>query len=227
MIETFALSAPFLPERLRWRLVDVTVEGPGGFGLPADSGTTDGGGWWVAEFADMSVDSPITHRTLRAITGRFRGGRRIEVPFLEEAPTGGEHGAVPFSDGTVFADGSGFTGGLMEATLDEAAVLRADTLMIRVTTGHALVGGEMFSLLRSADLGSELHCTSRVEEVEAGLWSVEIFPPLRQAYAADVPVNFNTPSCAMRLDDSEGSLWPWAEIGWRMKASARFVEALR
>lgn len=227
MIETFPLIRPFLPALLRWRLVDATVEGPAGFGLPADSGSTDGGGWWVAEFGDMQAGTPAMHRALRAMAGRLRGGRRVDVTFMEKAPTGGVHGSVPFSDGTLFSDGTGFTGGLMEATFEDALSLRADEALIRITTGHALIAGEMFSVLRSPDLGSELHCTSAVEQVEEDLWSVELFPPMRQDHEAGVPVNFNNPACAMRLQDPEGNMWPSVDRNWRPKASARFVEALR
>lgn len=227
MIDTFPLIRPFTPSRLRWRLVDATVEGPAGFGLPADSGSTDGGGWWVAEFGDMQAGDPVMHRALRAMAGRLRGGRRVDVPFMEQAPTGGVHGAVPFSDGTVFADGSGFTGGLMEATFEEDVDLRGVDALIRVTTGHALIGGEMWSVLRSPDLGSELHCLERVEEVDDGLWSVELFPPMRQEHLSGTALNFNTPACAMRLQDPNGDLWPTAERNWKLRASARFVEALR
>lgn len=227
MIETLPTARPFLPSGLRWRLATAEVEGPGGFGLPTDVGSTDGGGWWVAEYSDMQAGTPDHHRALRALAGRLRGGARIDVPFIEQRPTGGLHLPVPLSDGSTLSDGSAFTGGLMDAVLEDAVILRADELTLRIETGQSLLGGDMFSIWRGPDKGSELHCTSAVTALADNRWAVEIFPPLRQGHDADVALNFNTPACAMQLRDPEGAMWPRAQRNWNLKASALFVEALR
>lgn len=226
MLDRLPLNRPYLPNQLRWRLVDSTVDGPESFGLPEDTVSTDGGGWWVADFGELQASRDEHHRAIRGLAVRLRGGRRIEVPYLEIAPTGGTV-ETSFSDDTLFADGSGFDHGLITAVLEEAVSLRDDTALIRITSGPGLRGSDVFSLLRSEELGSEMHMCDWIEEVSPGLWSVRFGPQMRQDHPAGTPVNLNDPTCAMRLQDKEGGLWGTAGRAWMMKASARFVEAVR
>lgn len=226
MIERLPFVRPFTPAGLRWRLVDSRIEGPDGFGVPAEAVTTDGGGWWTAEFSDMLAGRPEHHRALRAMAMRLRGGRRIDVPFVEQQATGGVS-RVPFSDDATFSDGALWTSGAMSAVLEEAVSLRADTAKIRILTDHVLTGGDVFSLDRSGQLGSEMKATGGVTHLGGGVWEVELGPQFRQAHDAGAVLNFNAPLCAMRLNDPEGGLWPKATRGWNLRASARFEEAVR
>jgi hypothetical protein len=227
MVDRLPWARPFRPSRLRWRLADAQTSGPDGFGLPPTTVTTDGGGWWTADFGDMPVQTPMEHRALRAFASAFRGGRIIDVPFVEQSPLGGIAG-VGFSDGATFSDGAVFESGLMTAVLDAAIVgSREDELRIRVTSGPGLNPfGDMFSLYRGADKGSELHLIETAEQLEADLWRVEIGPMTRQAYPAGAEVNFNDPHCAMKIDDPEGRLWPEISRGWNARAGLRLVEAV-
>ena len=209
MIDRLPFIRPFTPVGLRWRLVDSVIEGPAGLGLPAARISTDGGGWWVAEFDEMKASTPSHHRALRAMTMRMRGGQVFDVPFVEQSPTGG-----------LSSDPA------MSATLEDAVALNADTALIRITSGQPLLGGDAFSIDNGEDEGSSLYMTSLVEEVSAGLWSVELGPQFRRAYAAGTVLDFKDPHCAMRLEDPEGAMWPRVTRGWHGNASARFVEAL-
>lgn len=226
MIDRLPFVRPFTPAGLRWRLVDAVVEGPAGFGLPTTRISTDGGGWWEAEFADMKAATPTHHRALRAMALRMRGGARLDVPFVELSPTGG---LVPtgFADGSTFSDGSGFLSGSVTAVLAEAVALNDDSCRIQIEGGTPLLGGDVFSIWRGAELGSEMHATDGVEQIDAGLWQVSIGPQFRQAWAAGTVLNFNEPHCAMRLVDPDGGMWPRFDRSWHGRASARFVEALR
>lgn len=226
MVETWPQARPFLASKLRWRLPDARIEGPAGFGLPVDVVSTDGGGWWVAELGDLMGWEPAHHRAMRAMALRLRGGRRIDVPFIEDQPSGGLT-SVGFSDGTLFSDETAFQAGQVVAVLDEALPLRADVAIVRIDSGHELLGGDVFSLFRSPTLGSELHMTSSVERLSGNRWAVEVGPQFRGSYEAGAEVNFNDPHCAMRLNDPEGGLWPTNDPSWVFQASARFEEALR
>lgn len=226
MIERLRLTRPFMPSRLRWRLADAMVDGPAGFGLPPSGISTDGGGYWVADFGDMQSGTDAHHRSMRGLASRLRGGRRINVPYLEMAPTGGLE-EVPFSDGETYSDGTGELAGLITAVLEEAVALRDDTALIRVVSGPNLRGSDVFSIFRSDVLGDEMHLCDSMIEVEPGLWSVTIGPQFRQAWPAGTEINFNNPHCGMRLQDAEGGLWPEATRGWNTRASAKFVEAFR
>lgn len=225
MIEAFPRARPFVPAKLRWRLVDSVVEGPSDFGLPAAEQTTDGGGWWEVEFGDMFAGGRDEHhRALRGLASRARGGLRLNVPFIERAPTGAMVDGF-FDDDMGFDDDTAFTEGAMIAHLENAVGLRDDTARIRVTSDHRLRGEDVFSLLRSDALGDEMHLCETVYEVSPGLWEVTIGPMFRQAYPAGTPVNFNDPCCAMRIQDREGGLWPAFDRSWNVRTSVKMVEA--
>lgn len=225
MIDRLPFVRPFTPAGLRWRLVDSVIEGAGGLGTPTPRISTDGGGWWVAEFSEMKVSSPAHHRAMRAMALRLRGGVRIDVPFVELGPTGGLT-SVPFAGGVTFSDGSEFGSGLVSAILEEGVALNDDEALIRITTGQVLTGGDVFSIERPLGCGSGLYVTDRVEDLGDGVWSVSIGPQFRAAHPAGTALNFNDPHCVMRLEDPEGSMWPRLTRGWHGTASARLVEAL-
>lgn len=225
-MERLPSASPFLPARLQWRIADAATEGVGAFGIPPVQVTTDGGGYWVAEFGEMRGATDAQHRALRALASRRRGGGRIDVPFLEMSPTGGVE-EVSFSDGTTYSDGTGESVGLVSAVLEAAVEANDFEALIRVTAGPNLRGGDVFSVVRSPDLGSELHLCESMTEVADRLWSVTVGPQFRQAHAAGTPLNFNDPCCAMRLVDPEGALWGRFDRSWITRPSARFVEAVR
>lgn len=215
---------PFTPGALRWRLVDARVEGPDGFGLPPVAVTTDGGGWWTADFGELKVAAPEHHRMMRAMALRLRGGARVEVPFVEQYPPGGLD-RTSFDDGADFSDGAQMTSGQIAAVLESPVAVRDDTCVIHMTSGHRLLGGDVFSLSRGV-LGSELHMTDSVEDLGDNRWRVVIGPQFRAAHAAGTELEFNTPHCAMRLDDPDGGMWPTIEPGWRARATMKLVEAI-
>lgn len=224
MIQAFPQARPFLPSKLRWRLADATDEGPSPYQLPAQVVGFDGGGWWEASFGEMQAGTGLHHRALRAMALALRGGRKVEVPFLEMSPIG-----LPlvgtFGDGSTFSDGGHLIGSACSAELVDPVGVRDDTAYVRILTGQPLLGGDMFSLDRGETMGSELHCTEAVEEVEAGIWAVTIGPQFRAAHAAGTLVDFSTPRCAMRLRDPDGGLWPTFDRSWIGRSSAMFVEA--
>lgn len=224
MVLRLPLARPFLPARLRWRIADNRIEGPGGLGTPPERITTDGGGWWVAELGDMAALTPAEHRALRAFASRMRRRGVIDVPFLEQAPLGGLV-TVPFSDGATFSDGAPWVGGAVTAMLETAAALRDDEALIRITHGPTLHPmGDVFSLDRGPLLGSELHVIEEATQEDANLWRVVFGTPLRQDWPAGAGVNFNDPHCAMRIADT-APLWGEFTRGWNTRSSAVFEEA--
>lgn len=225
MVDRLPLAAPFAAARLRWRLVDARLSGPGSFGLPPETITTDGGGWWEVMRAGMDIYDADEQRAMRAVALRLRGGRRIDVPFQEESATGGLR-RVTWSDGTLSSDGTGIISGAIVAYLAEPVALRADEAVIDIPGGPPLLGGDAFSLFRSPALGSELHATEEVERIATDRWRVRVAPQFRQAHPAGAEVNFNDPACAMRVADAEG-LWPEFEPGWIGAGQTLFREALR
>lgn len=226
MVLRLPMARPFAPGLLRWRLADSRFEGPGAFDMPSDVVTTDGGGYWLATLAEAPVFTGMEQHALRAMALSLRGGARVDVPFLEKEPTGGLT-SVTFSDGSTFSDGTTFQSGTVAAVLELPVTVRDDGMRIRITSGHELIGGDVYSLWRGDQLGSSLHCTASVEQVSPGVWDVEIGPQARQAWAAGTEVNFNDPHCAMRLNDPNGEMWPEFRRGWHGRAAMAFEEAIR
>lgn len=225
-MERLPTATPFLPAMLKWRIADSALDGVDGFGIAPTVVTTDGGGYWVAEFKNMRGAADAQHRALRGMASRLRGGRRISVPFIEKSSTGAVAG-IGFDDGTTYDDGTVDSIGLITAVLEEAVTLKSDTALIRVTAGPNLRGSDVFDILRSSVLGQEMHLCDSMVEIEPRLWSVTVGPQFRQAYDAGTELNFNDPHCAMRLVDPEGEFWPSSDRSWIQRPSARFVEAVR
>lgn len=226
MIETFPPERPFLPASLRWRLMDAVEEGAAPYGLPTIDVSVDGGGWWTASLLRMQGGTGYHHRTLRAMALRLRGGRAVNVPWVELARIGTPPPPVRFSDGASFDDGSRFVGQACVAELAEPVRFRDDEATIRILTPHQLIGGDMFSIDRGPLMGDELHGTDQVEALGDGRWRVRIGPQFRRSHPAGTPVNFSDPKCAMKLQDPNGGLWPTFERNWIARADALFVEKM-
>jgi hypothetical protein len=140
---------------------------------------------------------------------------------------------VPHSDGTFFSDGSGYLGGPIEARLIEDAAHAATTLKIRVLGAEPFIGAEPFTIVHP-NAAERLYAVNAVvdaaevsndaDEVVGFDYEVEIEPPLRERAAAADEVDFNTPRCAMRLQDSNGMPLPEDVVSF---GTVAFIEDLR
>lgn len=217
--------APFLGD-ITPRIVDARTEAPGGYGWPAASGTVDGGGWWQVDLEDMRAGEPHHFNMARAFASSVRGGRRVRVPVRAGGVTPGGRGPhVPFADGATFGDGARFVGGRAQAYLVNAVGLRDDEALIDLQSGQNLIGGELFSLERTPELGPELHLIDGLERVTGTLWRVRVGPQFRADHAAGAEVNFNDPAFAATVPDPS-PLWPKKALGSRFfRIGCTLVEA--
>lgn len=218
--------APFCGRVMTPRLVDSTVEAPGGFGFPAVTATTDGGGWWQLTVAEMVGYKPHHLNMIRTFAAAVRGGQRVRVPVSTKGVTpGGRAEPVSYSDGSTFDDGSMFAGGIADAVLDKAVGLRDDEAVIWMRSGQPLIGGEFWSLERAVEQGPELHLNSQAEYLGSDRWRVRVGPTLRGDHPAGAEVNFNRPAFAATIPD-KSTLWPEERSGSRFfSVEATFVEA--
>jgi hypothetical protein len=145
----------------------------------------------------------------RAIVAYLKGRSNIVyMPVFDSysAPSpaaGGTQGLVkgiPHSDGTLFSDGTGYAQFSSPATLAATAAKGslAATVDLLAST-QTVYAGQYFGL---GDC--ELYLIDSVVDNGAGNFSLTFWPPLRSTHVVGATVNFDTPTCAMRLaaDDS-------------------------
>lgn len=205
---------PAIEERARLQGVGMT----GGQSVGGTSQTIrmGGGGLWVIEQAFMAHGREGM-KAARALDGLLDGGATDVVVLLTEDqywPAGLEVTEVPFSDDAEFSDGAGFAtippGGITTAS----AALRATTLSV----SGDIEGGERFSITHPTK-GKRLYSV-----VSVGDGTITIRPPLREAVASGVDLDFLTPGCVCRLanaDDFMGAL----NGDWVSDVTAVWVEA--
>lgn len=174
---------------------------------------TDGGGWWACEMSGVKLWSPEDIKLARALIARADGGAAMfDVPACECAfapwPGGIVAALVPHTDGTTFDDGSEYLPSVIDIVLEDDAALRATTIKVRINAGADLLGGEAFSLVHP-NMGKRIYQGCGVTPVTDGtddLYWVDIRTPLREAATAGAALDFENPSCVMRLVNAEDAM---------------------
>ncbi len=195
---------------------------------------TDGGGLWRLSFSGIFLRSADMVRAWRAWEGILDGGaQNVIVPIcdLRHGPrpiVGGvplaPGATVPHSDDAYFSDTTGYVSPLIEAETVGTAVLGATTIVIDVTVGELLRGGEHFTLdhpTREERIYRVVKVTSAVGTVQ----TVQIRPPLREATTDGMVVDFDRPRCVMRLATPDSMALPLQLGRFGTGLSVSFVES--
>lgn len=175
----------FDPSAERWRLRGVTISGGISVAGTAPSARTDGGGLWVCE---QRIPLPDTEhlKAARALVAALDGDLTpMNVPYFV-----GDTG--PFPDGEWNA----------VVSLSSAAALRAAAITVTLTRAFPLEGGEVFSV-DHATRGRRLYTVAEAGGASGGAQQIIIRPPLREAVPSGAALDFNTPSCRMKLTNPE------------------------
>jgi hypothetical protein len=193
------------PRQERARLQGVGMTGGQSVGGTSQTIRMGGGGLWVIEQTFLATGSGV--KLARALGSLLDGGATDIVVRVSEqtyGPAGLVASEGAFSDGSEFSDGSGFAtvppGGITTAS----AALRATTLTVTALAG-AFQGGERFSI-DHATKGRRLY-----EVVGVSGEDLTIRPPLREAVASGVYLDFLQPGVVCRLanaDEFMGGLAP-------------------
>ena len=211
----------FSPEGIDADIDRRTVSGGTAISGEEDLVVTDGGGRVFVEFANLYLDEPPIALAYRALSAYSDGGA---APFIvalcdtRHQPTNGIT-TVSHSDGSPFSDETLYAQGDAEATIAEAASLRATTLKLNIALVRGLLGGEWLSI----DHATYRHRCYRIAEVveqTSTTATIKIRPPLREATPAGAEVTLDHPRCVMRVD---GEMRSPATLGYP-EASVRFVE---
>lgn len=204
---TFDLCV-FNPQTVDYRLRGVAISGGTlSAGAPTLS-RTDGGGFWRCEMSGIWLRGREMLQAARALDAALDGGlERLIVPdrdvHLGPVPTGVSWGVV--------------------SRFHIGAALRATMVTIEVDAGPILIGGEHFSL-QHPGRGRRMYEIRKVISWSGDAATVQIRPPLREAVAAGLAVDFNTPGCEMKLVNPDDFFEP-IRSGRSAYLKPQFVEA--
>lgn len=109
---------------------------------------------------------------------------------------------VPYSGGETHDDGTEFVQSASTALVAAAAALRATRLVIVPTGSWVPRAGQYFS-----PRAGEMYGIEAIRPATIG-WDVEITPPLRAPLAAGADLDFEDPTCRMRITADDGMRLP-------------------
>lgn len=169
---------------------------------------TSGGGFWIVSMSGIELIDPDLVRAWRAWEAHLDNGAvdvLVPIADVRQAPRPFAGGMLarpsalkPTSDDPYFPEATAFATPFVVATIVTAAALRATQVMIEVTRGARLKGGEFFALTHPTK-GRRLYMIERVLYRTGQHAVVKIMTPLREAVAAGTTVDFDWPSLVCRL----------------------------
>lgn len=200
MPQTFP-TAFFAPRGLTPRLVGASSAAGRSLSGITQRAMTSGGGYWMFDFDNVTLWTREKWKTFMAFMGLTDfGATPFIVPLCDRR--GGpfadpKRGAgVGNSDDSTFSDGATWAGELIEASLDGSAALRATTISILIAGAADLQGWEPFTIWHLG-MGQRMYEIVRVRSQGGGAATIDIRPPLREACADGVTLDFDNPRCTM------------------------------
>lgn len=217
----------FEASAIHWRPEGGNVSGGAAFNGTPQVGFLDGGPVWRLSLGGIILRDTAQLRTARALEAALDSGATpIDVGpcdcVFAPLPDGASFSRVTHSDSSSFSDASLYEGGPITAEFASSAALRAVSVTLDLTTAATLQGGEQFSV-NHPTVGRRMYRVIMITGGSDEVPQVKIRPPLREAVTAGDEIDFNRPSCLMRLSGVGGFGVPiqygrWAEV------SAEFVE---
>jgi len=165
---------------------------------------TDRGAWKI-EYNNVTLVSPARQRTWDALAAHLAGrSGLIAVPVwsFDSAPyAAGDLRSprivVPHSDATTFSDGTGYYQRKIVVKMHTLAALSATSVTLRVEDAAADMTGVKFSYEHAA------YKTGPATSVVGNLWTVPITPAIRMQIPPGAELNFDLPTCLVRLKSDD------------------------
>lgn len=172
-------------------------------GAPTLSGTTQvvasPAGVWRITFEGVPLNTPERIKAWRAIEAQAEGrANPLIVPTYDRpalTPDAIENWLTTHSDGTPFSDGSRYYSSGQEIRVGANAVVGAVQLTVNKVQGGLIDAGQHFSI--KGRLYRVKYLISQA--------TVRIWPPLREAIAEGDLMEFDRPSCKVKLA-SDGAM---------------------
>lgn len=225
----------FNPARITIKPAGMSITGGESLSGVTDSIRTDGGGFWMITMLGIELTSTDLIRAWRAWEDTLEAGvTKVLVPIADvrqaPRPVVGGKLSVPSKlknndpDDPYFPEAVGFATPWIVAKFSQPASLRATEVEIEVTSGARLKGGEMFAVTHAA-MGRRVYRVGRVlSRPTAQAAVVTIRPPLREAVADNMAVDFDWPSLVATVLP-EADISPELEYGRRGTVDITFRES--
>lgn len=209
---------------------DATIGGAATSGGASLSGIdepirTDGGGYVQASFSQGTSLTSAQTKSYRAFTTGQDGGANQFVCMISERQNQPVKARAPWINPVttgVYASG-GAIAHVQTVQNGQTGGLRATLMRITAQLEVPLLGGEWFTITHTT-WGDRAYNLVSATLVSPGVWDVEFRPPLREATAAGVFVDFDNPRCTMRLAQAASNQFNWPRSG---AVSLSFVEDMR
>lgn len=174
-------------------------------------------GFWRLTMANIVIRSHQHVRLWNALEAILQGrSGTVLVPMIDcgrqpwpfvDGHAVTSYGQIPFSDGALFNDGTGFYQPVIEATVLGTIAARATSGTLHVTYGGEVMAGMHFSV------GERAYRIKRVSgTVESGdivTYDITFWPPAREAMSDGADIDFDRPKFRARLaTDTEMDMDP-------------------
>ncbi len=182
-------------------------------------------GVWKATFGDIRVtgqDGVLSWRAIATLLEGRLGSVLVPLcrgyqPVLQDPDA--LYDPVPHDDDTFFDDDTGYAGSTTSVHFASGAAVRAVSATVTIGYGGTLQPGQHFSV------GERLYRLRSVVYANDTQASITFRPPLREAVAAGIPLEFDDPVCRMRLA-SDGEMDLELQMRRWGSPSVNFLEAL-
>lgn len=160
---------------------------------------------WTATFSNIDLRTQAQRLCWRALSTLIRGRQNIIKVSMcrgdQPVRVGYTDSIIPYSDGSVHSDDSPFAQNAINATVSAVASKFATTININSTDIGDVQAGHVFSI------DDRPYQIVGVTNNGSGNYSINIWPPLIKAISIGDTVDFDEPTCRMRLaTDGEMSI---------------------
>lgn len=188
-----------IPQKVRFDIAPRSLSGPAAISGFSQVVSSDAG-IWLATFSDIPVKTRAEVNTWRAISALLEGRTGslivpLSTPWLYQPSYTGEwETSVPHSDDSYFSDGTGYLSSDNVIYFTSAAALRATSATVTIDQApNDMQPGQHFSI------NDSLYRLKTVVYSSATSATITFTPPLRAAAAALTELEFDRPTCTMRL----------------------------
>jgi hypothetical protein len=186
-------------------------------------------GYWGITLDSIPVHSTAQRRTWNAIRTKLSGRSGLiavpawsfgSAPYVEDAAWDEQQTmvAMPHSDGAPFSDGSEYVQGNIYVEMADLATIGETTIQLRSIVSADDLVGVRFSHRHA------LYETGPAIDIDGDVWTVPVFPAIRENISAGTQLEFDQPTCLVRMAE-DTSMDIDFNVDRFTRPSVSFVEA--
>lgn len=184
-------------------------------------------GLWSIAYGEIPVLDEDAIKCWRALVALLEGRltpirvtiSRMYQPAGSAEADGLYGGGTPHSDGTLFSDGTGYVERVIDVQLTAGMAKGATSAAIAINYADEIEPGQHFSI------GDRLYRIKSIVYTDTDRASITFTPPAREAASTGAQLEFDDPSCLMRLASDREMDLPLDFNRWAYP-SVTFIEAV-